>query len=106
MQLIKENVHVYADDYDFGVVDVFVTRYFDGNLGLAISEEYGTEVISTNISGYGFYPGKNCVFVKDYSEHKGIVKSLVASGIGEIVRAIPIGYGNGFEFRLFPEFNV
>lgn len=106
MQLIKENVHVFTDVYDFGVVDVFVARYVDGTLGLAVSEEYGTEVISTNLSGYGLYPGENCVFVKDYSEHTGIIKSLVASGIGEIVRVVPIGYGHGFEFRLFPEFDV
>lgn len=100
MHLAKKNVQVSTRNYDYGVVDLFVTRYVDGTLALAISEEYGPEVISTNLSGYGMKPAKNSVFIKDYSEHDGLTASLVAAGVVEPLREVAIGYGRGYEVQL------
>lgn len=103
MRVVKENVKVYSDSYDYGVVDLFVATYHDGSTALAVSEEYGPEVVSVNLGDYGMSPGDNCVFVKNYSPHVGLADSLVEAGVAEIVRPVKFGFGTGFEIRLlFP----
>ena len=94
------DVAVKTLSWNYGTVDVFVTRYIDNSLALAITEEYGQNVISTNLGGYGMTPGENCVFIKDYSEHEGLTDAIVEAGIATVVRPVAIGFGSGYEVHL------
>lgn len=104
MSVIFKGVHVRTDNYDYGIVDISTEQYVDGTMALLVPDgEGGFENISVNLGQYGLYPQPGCVFVKDYASDEGLVKSLVAAGVVEIVRPIKFGFGKGFEVRLLTE---
>ena len=49
------------------------------------------DVMTTNLDAYGYYADGNIVYIKDWSEHTGLAKSLEAAGIVEIRRALNVG---------------
>lgn len=80
------------------ITDLLREEYMDGTAALSCSvwdtdyEEYVPgEVLSTNLGGYGLYPAEGNVFIKDYSEHKGLTDSLVEGGAVEVVRKVTFG---------------
>lgn len=92
---------VFTDNYQYNggqKAMLFVFRYMNGALGLAVDEEFGPEAISINLPDQ--VAGENCVFIKDYSEHEGLIKSLVAGNVGTVVRPVGIGWGSGHCLRL------
>lgn len=49
------------------------------------------EVLSVDLSEYGYVPGPGEVFVKDWSEHQGFAAALQAAGVVEIVGEVLVG---------------
>ncbi|WAL40992.1 hypothetical protein BRM1_03770 [Brevibacterium sp. BRM-1] len=49
------------------------------------------EVLSVDLSGYGYVPGPHEVFVKDWSEHRGFAAALQVAGVIEIVGEVLVG---------------
>jgi hypothetical protein len=49
------------------------------------------EVLSVDLSGYGYVPGPDEVFVKDWSGHNGFAAALQAVGVIEIVGEVLVG---------------
>lgn len=58
---------------------------------LTITDAEGVEWLSTNLEGYGLLPRQHCVFIKDWSEHKGLATALVDAHVGEIVGTVQVG---------------
>ena len=85
-------------------------RYGDGSLAIQCYEADDPTPITTvtvNLAAYGATPAEGCVFVKDYSENRGIVASLMndhslIAPTGEGVR-LPHGIIVN-EYRLLPPF--
>lgn len=80
--------------------DALVSRakYHDGSLAVVAEGDdedgMGTrETLSTNLSAYGFVPGPNQFFVKDYSEHEGLAVALAMRGIATLVDPAPYTFG-------------
>lgn len=49
------------------------------------------DVMTTNLDRYGFVAHDDIAYVKDWSEHTGLAKSLEEAGIVEIRRALNVG---------------
>ena len=79
--------------------EISVFRYLDGNLGLAVEDEYIPTTVSVNLLP-DVDIGPNQVFIKDYGEGAGVTDCLVASGVAEIIRPVTIGFGTGYQVRL------
>lgn len=62
------------------------------------SREDPVERLVTNLAAYGLLPQDDTVFIKDWSEHQGVTKSLVDAGLAEIVCEIFVG---SFESRAY-----
>ena len=67
--------------------------YKTGSAHLAqVDAETGEdEVLSIDLSEYGYVPGPDEVFVKDWSEHHGFAAALQAAGVVEIVGEVLVG---------------
>lgn len=81
---------------DMTDADLRTTRYADGSLALIASatDEDGfpdEETLSINLGVYGLTPPPGCVYVKDYSEHRGLPQALVTAGVGTIEGAVTFG---------------
>lgn len=79
--------------------EISVFRYLDGNLGLAVEDEYIPTSVSVNLLP-NVDIGPNQVFIKDYGEGAGVTECLVTSGVAEIIRPVTIGFGTGYQVRL------
>lgn len=49
------------------------------------------EVLSVDLSEYGYVPGPGEIFMKDWSEHQGFAAALQAAGVVEIVGQVSVG---------------
>lgn len=70
----------------FTHAELHVGKYQDGTLAVELYEDGDLERVSTNLGEYahGFTPLKSDEFyVKNYSEHEGMVAALVEAGIAE-----------------------
>jgi len=79
----------------FSAITITGDVVFDGtrrSLILIDAEQAGYEVMSINFDAYNLRPaGEDRVFIKDWSEHTGVAKSLEAAGVVEITRALNVG---------------
>lgn len=50
-----------------------------------------TEVLSTDLMVYGYLPWPGELFIKDWSEHRGLCDALVTAGIVVPVERIEVG---------------
>ncbi|MBC3179867.1 hypothetical protein [Corynebacterium lujinxingii] len=48
-----------------------------------------SEVLSITLPDHS--PASECVFVKDYSEHRGLTAALIRVGVGVVIRELKIG---------------
>ncbi len=62
----------------------------------------GDEVMSVNLIGYGLEAKPDTVFIKDWSEHTGLARSLEAAGVVEIVRALNVGQWRSRAYEVRP----
>lgn len=75
---------------------VFLATYGDHSTALVAeaTDEDGfpnRETLSVNLSAYAMTPPEGCVFVRDYSEHEGLVDALVEAGVASLVERITFG---------------
>ncbi|MCF2572860.1 hypothetical protein [Brevibacterium sp. UCMA 11754] len=49
------------------------------------------EVLSVDLSEYGYVPAPGEIFVKDWSEHRGFPAALQAAGVGDIIEEVFVG---------------
>lgn len=79
---------------DFGNVTVSgeVLYLTDQNALVLLDEVTGCrERLSVNLEAYGLQPKPGHVFIKDWSEHKGLADSLEASGLVQIAESYAVG---------------
>lgn len=73
---------------------------------LELTTDKGTERLSVNLAEQGLLPqGPNNVFIRDYSETRGVAQSLAKAGVARIIRQVPIGnFDNyGYEVEILTE---
>lgn len=68
-----------------------ILRHDDDHRQLLLWTDEGPERVSVNLSAYGLEAPAGHVFVKDWSEHRGLAKSLVDQGLGQIVETVTVG---------------
>lgn len=102
LEAMKKNMR-YIDN----VTDVQLeeTEYEDGSEALIAwytwdDGEFESVVLSVNLSGYGMYPPKGCLYFRNYAESEGVALALQEAGYGEIIDTVPIGMASGHLFRL------
>lgn len=66
-------------------------QYDDENHMLNLVNEHGEEVMTVDLDRYGFTARDGRVFIKDWSEHTNLARSLEQAGLVEIVRALNVG---------------
>ena len=64
---------------------IFKGKYGDGSLALQIHGEEGPEVLSVNLGAYGLVAPEGHIYVRNYSQHEGLVEELERAGIAERV---------------------
>jgi len=69
---------------------------------LNLLTDEGEEAMSTSFQMYGFEPREGRTFIKGWSEHTNLAKSLEEAGIVEIARALNVGPGRqrAYEVRV------
>lgn len=68
-----------------------MTYALDHSLALVAETHMDREVLSVNLGDHGLTAPEGHVFVKDYSEHEGLVNALVEAGVAEKVRQVEFG---------------
>lgn len=69
--------------------------YVDGSMSLQVFSQIGEPLTtaSLNLGDYGYKPAEGCIFVGDYSQHKGIFEALIKAGVlsdtGRVVKFGP-----------------
>lgn len=58
---------------------------------LELATDEGPERLSTSLTAYDLEPDDGCVFIKGWSEHKGLAESLEEQGLVEIVGRRVVG---------------
>ncbi|MEO3931387.1 hypothetical protein WMO79_01050 [Micrococcaceae bacterium Sec7.4] len=79
---------------DFGNLTIHGDVLYLGDqnaLVLMDKDHGGRERLSTNLEAYGHTPKPGHVFIKNWSEHRGVTDSLVESGLVEITEALTVG---------------
>lgn len=61
----------------------YTGTYADGSLSLQVESRTGEPLTtaSLNLTAYGLLPMPGCIFVGDYSQHKGILEALEACDV-------------------------
>lgn len=72
------------------------TTYWDGAPALQGITDEGPETLTTNMAGYGFQPA---LYIKNWSEHEGLAKTLAKAGVVKIVKTIPVPF-NPFDLTV------
>lgn len=60
------------------------------------------ERLSVNLGAYGLQASGDTVFIKDWSEHSGLTRSLVDLGVVEVVGACNVGQFNLRAYEVRP----
>lgn len=83
----------FAVDFGNGLTITGDVEHLDEIRALVLHdhEEGGYEVLSTNLAAYGENIAPGHVVIKDYSEHAGLAKRLVETGLVEIVDTLTHG---------------
>lgn len=86
------SVHI-KTDYINESGEVGKAFYADGQEALLFAPHTGEPAwaLSTNLLGHGIIAPEGHVYVKDYSEHKGLCAQLVEAGVVEVVDEVIFG---------------
>lgn len=79
---------------DFSAITIHgdVIYLSDQNALVLMDKDHGgRERLSTNLEAYGLTPKPGHVFIKDWSEHRGLADSLRESGLVEITETYTVG---------------
>jgi hypothetical protein len=77
---------------DFGATELSGSLHHDdAHRVLELLHDEGVERISVDLGPYGHAPGPGRVFIKDWSEHRGLAERMRASGLVRIVRSVRVG---------------
>lgn len=79
---------------DFGNITISGDVLYLGaqNALVLMDEQTGCqERLSTNLEAYGLTPKPGHVFIKDWSEHRGLANSLSNSGLVQITETYVVG---------------
>ena len=96
---VNLNTPIFQGDFN-----IYTDEYADGTQALGVVWPDGeSEIISTNLGGYGLTPRPGAVWIKDYSEGVGLAKALEEAGVGAIVGRVTFGPFNttASEFQVF-----
>ncbi|MGW3974248.1 hypothetical protein ACWEFD_33765 [Streptomyces ardesiacus] len=77
---------------DFGCIELTGTLVHDDeNHVLELELDEGPEPISISLQSYGLTPAPGNVFIKNWSEHSGLMARLAQAGLVKPVRALTVG---------------
>ena len=78
-------------------------QYGNGSTALLLNSLDG-ERLATATVALDVLPEEGNVFIKDYSENQGILKSLQDAGVvGDVIRSVPAGFTHVHEVKLLLE---
>ncbi|MEV7952888.1 hypothetical protein [Streptomyces sp. NPDC088141] len=91
---------------DFGCIELTGALVHDNeNSVLELENAEGpAEPISVSLQGYGLTPEPGNVFIKDWSEHSGLMASLARAGLVKVVHSLTVGpyLSKAYEVRMTP----
>lgn len=81
---------------------VLASKYADGTFALIAIDgvEGDQEVLSVNLSAYGYVAPPGAIYVRDYGPHEGLPDALEGEGIATKAEPVKIGHGRGWMMTL------